>query len=139
MSGIQQLATKDQTILHAMDGMLRGAYRNDPYSFPGIKTFGATRPKYFALEVSKNSPLTPISLIGVLKIFERGTYDRLSVMWQGPPITYSGEVELMVLTAGQTFLVFGILAFLLILSVTLLLLEICFYQFSRVTPDNFSV
>ena len=59
-AGMKKLESGNQIILHAIDGMLRGAYLNNPYDFPDIKTFGATRPKYFALEVTKNSPLTPI-------------------------------------------------------------------------------
>ena len=75
MAGVTQL-NQPQMIIHAMDGMLRGAYKSDPYSFPNIKPFGATRPSFFNLLVTKNSPLTPILRSGVAKTFERGAYDR---------------------------------------------------------------
>ena len=75
MAGVQEL-TKPQTIIHAMDGMLRGSYKSNPSSFPNIKPFGATRPSFFNLLLTKNSPLTPILINGVSKTFERGAYDR---------------------------------------------------------------
>ena len=77
MSGVQQL-TQPQTIIHAMDGMLRGAYKSNPKSFPNVKSFGATPPYFMNLLLTKNSPLTPILINGVGKTFERGAYDRYS-------------------------------------------------------------
>lgn len=48
MSGVEML-DEGQIILHAMEGMLRGAYKANPHMFPNLKTFGATRSKYFAI------------------------------------------------------------------------------------------
>ena len=96
-------------IVHAMDGMLRGAYKESPQEFPDLKTFGATRSKYFAMLFTKNSPLCPILMSGVIKTYERGQYDRLSLSWQGSDIQSGSAVDVMVLSAGQVFLIFGLL------------------------------
>lgn len=127
MAGVEML-DEGQIILHAMEGMLRGAYKANPHKFPNLKTFGATRSKYFAVEITKNSPLTPIFRLAVAKTFERGQYDRLSLNWQGNKIPSTGAVEIMILTAGQVFLIFSVLLFLLSVSLIFLALEIIHYK-----------
>ena len=131
LKGVKQLED-GQTIMHAMDGMLRGAYKSNPKEFPDMKPFGYTRPKYFAMELNKNSPLTPMFTIGMTKIFERGSYDRLSVAWQGAPLSYSGAVEIMVLSGGQVILVFAILLSLLGISFFFLVGELFHKKFQSV-------
>ena len=79
-------------------------------------------------EITKNSPLTPIFRLAVAKTFERGQYDRLSLNWQGKKIPGTGAVEIMILTAGQVFLIFGVLLFLLSTSLICLALELMHYK-----------
>lgn len=130
MAGIKQLGS-GQTIMHTLDGMLRGAYKESPHEFPNIKPFGATRVSYFNMEFTKNSPLAPIFYNGIAKLLERGTYDRLSVLWQGAPVTYNGAVEIMVLSPGQVFLIFGVLLIFLCLALGCLFLEMAHYAIKR--------
>ena len=137
MSGVKML-DEGQIILHAMEGMLRGAYKANPHMFPSLKTFGATRSKYFALEITKNSPLTPIFRLAVAKTFERGQYDRLSLTWQGNKIPSSGAVEIMILTAGQVFLIFSVLLFLLSTSLICLALEMMHYKAKKIAYTGFN-
>ena len=56
---------------------------------------------------------------------------RLSVKWQGPPVSYSGAVEIMVLSGGQVFLVFGILCGFLSISMIFLVFEITHYKINH--------
>ena len=44
LTGIEQLANDDYTILHTLDVLLRGTYLENPFAFPDIKLFGKTRP-----------------------------------------------------------------------------------------------
>ena len=44
LTGIEQLANDDYTIMHTLDVMLRGTYLENPFGFPDIKLFGKTRP-----------------------------------------------------------------------------------------------
>ena len=43
LTGIEQLANDDYTIMHTLDVMLRGTYLENPFAFPDIKLFGKTR------------------------------------------------------------------------------------------------
>ena len=57
--------------------------------------------------------------------------NRLSVLWQGPAISYSGAVEIMVLSGGQVFLVFGILCGFLSVSMIFLVLELAHHKINH--------
>ena len=91
LTGIKKLSD-DYTVMHGLDVMLRGAIQEHPYDLPDIKLFGKTRPKFYCLMLTKNSPLTPIFMKAITRTTEQGVLDRMAVSWTGPPITYSGEV-----------------------------------------------
>ena len=55
----------------------------------------------------------------------------MSVRWQGPPISYAGAVEIMVLSGGQVFLVFGILCGFLSVSMIFLVVELTHYKMNH--------
>ena len=126
-TGIKKLSD-DNTIMHGLDVMLRGTFQENPYDLPDIKLFGKTRPKFYCLMLTKNSPLTPIFMKAITRTTEQGVLDRMAVSWTGPPITYSGVVETMILAPGQVFLVFGMLGTLLLLCLFILSLEMVFYN-----------
>ena len=117
---------KGQTVLHALSAILRGANKADPSSVPPIKTFGAKKSTYFTMLFTENSPLVPLFTKAVTKTFETGQYDRIAVKWQGADIKSLGAVDLMILSPGQVFLIFGVLMALLTCSIICLALE-CIY------------
>ena len=55
----------------------------------------------------------------------------MSVRWQGPPISYAGAVEIMVLSGGQVFLVFGILCGFLSVSMIFLVVELAHHKMNH--------
>ena len=75
---------------------------------------------------TENSPLVPLFTKAVTKTFETGQYDRIAVKWQGADIKSLGAVDLMILSPGQVFLIFGVLMALLTCSIICLSLE-CIY------------
>lgn len=109
--------------MHAIEGNLRGEYNDAPHLFPNLRTFGAARTKYFALELTKNSPLTPLFKMAALQTFENAVYHRLLILWIGAPITYKREDELTVLSAGQVFMIFSLLILLLGIAFIILIME----------------
>ena len=58
-------------------------YKENPKAFPEIKLFGKTRPKFYCLMLTKNSPLTPIFMKAMVKTTEQGILDRIAVSWIG--------------------------------------------------------
>ncbi len=132
VAGLQELASGGQIIMHGLDGMVRGEYKNNPYSLPNVKPFGNTKPRYFNMEFTENSPLVPMFYSGFRKLVERGTYDKLSVFWQGAPVQYNGAVEIMVLSAGQVFLVFGVLMGMLSIALGFLALELAHFHAKKI-------
>ena len=74
---------------------------------------------------TENSPLVPMFYQATIQAFESGAYDRLSLNWQGGPIKPIGAVDLLILTPGQVFLIFGILCFFLVTAIGALFLECC--------------
>ena len=58
-AGFEELE-KGQTVLHSLGSILKGANNEDPKSVPNIKTFGATKSKYFTMLFTENSPLVHI-------------------------------------------------------------------------------
>ena len=52
LTGIEQLANDDYTIMHTLDVMLRGTYLENPFAFPDIKLFGKTRPVLLLRHIS---------------------------------------------------------------------------------------
>ena len=60
-----------------------------------------------------------------IQAFESGAYDRLSLNWQGGPIKPIGAVDLLILTPGQVFLIFGIMCFFMVTAIFAFFLEWC--------------
>ena len=117
---------KGQIVLHATSGILRGAIKSDPKSAPEIMTFGAKKSTYYNAVFTKDSPLVPIFMKAVTQTFENGQYDHIALNWQGGEIISSGTVDLMVLSPGQVFLIFGVLMSMLTCCLICLVFE-CMY------------
>jgi hypothetical protein len=110
-------------VLHATDGMLKGFFKSNPFNQPTIKVFGGSRSRFDCLELTKNSPLKPMFTNGMSKLLERGQYERLQLKWQGSGIQSAGAVDLMILSGGQVFLIFGELLCFTSLSLIFLAIE----------------
>jgi len=74
---------------------------------------------------TENSPLVPMFYQATIQAFESGAYDRLSLNWQGGPIKPIGAVDLLILTPGQVFLIFGIMCFFMVTAIFAFFLEWC--------------
>ena len=119
-----------QTIMFVQTDVLRGAYYEDPKSFQGIKLFGISRSEYFNLIFTKNSPLVPLFNQATTRLFENGQFLRTDFKWKGNKIKDEGAVDILILTSGQVFLIYAILAFFLGLSIIFLTFEFCYKKFN---------
>ena len=129
---------KDQVVMHAMDAMVKGAHKLDPYSTPNIKTFGSSKSSYYNLIFTENSPLLPMFKRAAITSFEKGQYDRISLKWQGDEII-SNDKRDMVLSSGQVFMNFIFLFTVLLVCFGCLLLEIfCFHTIDKNFTSNFN-
>ena len=127
-----ELIKNDQTILHTSDALLREANRNNPSSFPYVKTISAALSNsYTHIIFTKNSPLVPVFYKASIKTFEQGQYERITRFWQGQEISVlsKNSVDTMILTGGQVFLIFGVLMLSLLSSIICLILEIVFFNY----------
>ena len=85
MAGFEELK-KGQTVLHALNSILRGANNESPKSVPQIKTFGAAKSSYFNMIFAENSPLVPLFNQAVITMFQNGQYERTDLKWKGAQI-----------------------------------------------------
>ena len=128
-AGIEELK-KGQTVMFAQTDVLRGAYQEDPKSIQGIKLFGVSVSEYYQLIFTKNSPLVPLFNQATTRLFENGHFLRTDFKWQGNKIKDEGAVDILILTSGQVFLIYAILAFFLGLSIIFLTFECCYKKFN---------
>ena len=77
---------KGQTVMHALNSMLRGINLEDPKSVPDIKTFGAEKSSFYNLIFAENSPLVPLFNQAVVSMFQNGQYERTDLKWKGAEI-----------------------------------------------------
>ena len=129
-AGIKELK-KGQTVMFAQTDVLRGAYQEDPKSIQGIKLFGASMSEYYQFIFTKNSPLVPLFNQATTRLFENGHFLRTDFKWQGNKIEDEGVVDILILTSGQVFLIYAILAFFLGLSFIFLTFECCYKKFNK--------
>ncbi len=124
-----ELLESGQVVIHVMYSMLTGHLNINPFDQPDIRVFGAEKATFWTVLLTYNSPIKPMLTMGSTRTFEQGAYERLSKKWEGQPVSIIkkpinltnvqgnfnqqirplGESELMVLTAGQVFVMFGIL------------------------------
>ena len=132
-AGINEIR-KDQTILLIDQAMLKGEFRENPKSFPSnIKIFGGMKPFYGCLMFTKNSPLLPMFRRAATQLTESGQYDRIDVKWKGSKIPEEAAAETMILTAGQTYLVFAFYLFFLGTTLILISIECCHNFYKKYT------
>ena len=89
MSGVKEgfgELLKGQTVMHALNSMLRGINLEDPKSVPDIKTFGAEKSSFYNMIFAENSPLVPLFNQAVISMFENGQYERTDLKWKGAEI-----------------------------------------------------
>ena len=129
-AGIKEITRKSQTILMADESLVKGEYIENPKSFPAIKTFGGAKPYYGCFIFTKNSPLLPMFRRAATQLIESGQYLRIDSKWKGSKIPEAGAVEKLILTVGQTFLVFVFFLFSWGTSLIILSIE-CIHNFYK--------
>ena len=128
--GLKKLS-EPRTIFHVVGGMLKGYYKENHKTFPELTIFGATKMKFTNLIFTKNSPLKPIFQKALAKTFERGQHERLVLEWEGRNVPSRQGSETMILSAGQVFLIFGILSLAMLASLICLVLELLHHRLSK--------
>ena len=124
---------KSQTILFIDESILKGEFIENPESFPDIKLFGGGKPFYGCFLFTKNSPLLPMFRHASTQLIESGQYLRIDSKWKGSKIPEAGAVEKLILTVGQTFLVFVFFLFFLGITLILLGMECCHNFYKKYT------
>ena len=99
---------QERAVIHTFTGMLKGFFQANPFRQQNLKVFAYGRPTYYTLIIPFNSPLKPILQKASNILTETGANDYLIKAWEGKDIPQLGAVEVMVLTVGQTILVFMI-------------------------------
>ena len=90
-------------------GLLHGYFKSNPFVSQKIKVFGEGKPQYYGYLLPTNSPLKPVLQKGTNILIETGGMDHLMNYWLGTGVPLNKDSEKMVLSAGQVFLVFGIM------------------------------
>ena len=67
---------KGQTVMFTLDSFLRGKKKENPSSVPNIATFGNSKPTYYNLLLTKNSPLLPLFKQAAIQTIESGQTSR---------------------------------------------------------------
>ena len=116
---------KGQTVMFTLDSFLRGKKKENPSSVPNIATFGNSKPTYYNLLLTKNSPLLPLFKQAAIQTIESGQTSRIDAIWKGSEIKLEGAADKIVLSSGQTFLLFIFLLTMLGISLICLGFEWC--------------
>jgi hypothetical protein len=91
-------------------GMLKGYFQANPYRQQQLKVFAKGKAEYYNVILPWNSPLKSILQKASSTFIESGTVDYMSRAWEGKDIPSNIDAEIMILSAGQVFLVFFIVA-----------------------------
>ena len=81
--------------------------------------------------LTKNSPLVPLFKQASIETIESGQTSRIDAIWKGAEIKFEGGADKIVLSSGQTFLLFIFLLTMLGVSLVFLVLEWCLKIFKR--------
>ena len=115
-AGFEELK-KGQTVMFSLDSFLRGKKKENPSSVPNIATFGNYKPSYYNMLLTKNSPLVPLFKQASIETIESGQTSRIDAIWKGAEIKFEGGADKIVLSSGQTFLLFVFLLTMLGVSI----------------------
>ena len=129
-AGFEELK-KGQTVMFSLDSFLRGKKKENPSSVPNIATFGNYKPSYYNMLLTKNSPLVPLFKQASIETIESGQTSRIDAIWKGAEIKFEGGADKIVLSSGQTFLLFIFLLTMFGVSLVCLVFEWCLKIFKR--------
>ena len=129
-AGFEELK-KGQTVMFSLDSFLRGKKKENPSSVPNIATFVNYKPSYYNMLLTKNSPLVPLFKQASIETIESGQTSRIDAIWKGAEIKFEGGADKIVLSSGQTFLLFIFLLTMFGVSLVCLVFEWCLKIFKR--------
>ena len=118
------LIKNERSVIHIGEGDLKSFFKNNPFHQQNLKVFAKSQPQPAGIVVELNSPLTPILRTASTALAEAGIKDALLQEWEGASIPQNAEVETMVLTNGQTILVFLVILMSFGCSILILFCEI---------------
>ena len=118
------LIKNERSVIHIGEGDLKSFFKNNPFHQQNMKVFAKSQPQPAGIVVELNSPLTPILRTASTALAEAGIKDALLQEWEGASIPQNAEVETMVLTNGQTILVFLVILMSFGCSILILFCEI---------------
>ena len=131
-----KIIKNERAVLHVQYGTFLGFFRENPTFNQNIKVFGKGRAEYSSLIVNRNSPLKPILQKGTNALIETGALDHLLKTWVGTGVPINKDSEKMVLSAGQVFLVFGIMLLTIGTVCCILLCEVVNKKFTTELRDG---
>ena len=118
------LIKNERSVIHIGEGDLKSFFKNNPFHQQNLKVFAKSQPQPAGIVVELNSPLTPILRAASTALAEAGIKDALIEEWEGVSIPQNTEVETMVLTNGQTILIFLVILMSFGCSILILFCEI---------------
>ena len=125
-----------ENVIHVSYERLVGYFRSNPFVYQKIKVFDKKKGNYNGLIVPLNSPLKPILQKGAVNLIETGAVDHLLKSWVGRGLPVNKESDKMVLSAGQVFLVFGIMLLTIGTVCCILLCEVANKKFTTELRDG---
>ena len=97
------------TVIQITEGALKGHFKTNPFWQQNIKTFAREKAEYISNIFPTNSPLVPLFREVKGRITEGGVIDYVNTKWQGSGLPSSQNQDTMVLSGGQTLLIFLIM------------------------------
>ena len=89
-AGLSNMKADPSIVLHVSDGMLKSAFREDPFLNQPLKTFARGRYEFYNFILFKNSPISPAFRHGLRKMMQTGVTNHLMGKWLGTSIpTYN--------------------------------------------------
>ena len=114
------------SVAQMQEGSIKGWIRQNPIEGEKVKIFGRGRASFYTLIVTNNSPLGIVFTACTRKMIEKGVMDRITAKWlernKSFEIAELGST-LTVLKPGQMIIIYFIVLFMIILTVTALIME----------------
>ena len=116
---------QERAVIHIYYGMLKAYFKTDPFRQQNLKTFAKGRAEFSAIILPFNSPLKPILQSASNTLTENGIQDAIIKDWEGTALPQFGNLEIMILSPGQTILSFMLIVATGVCTISILCCEIC--------------
>jgi hypothetical protein len=97
-----------------------------------MKIVAREKTPYQAFATPYNSPLTPMIKKGLLSMSENGLKKILATKWEGAEFVNVRQLGTIVLSLGQTVLVYVIIAASSVISILILIVEVTYKKYTTI-------